>query len=188
MFIERRGATTTPFGSRRFPVWGWSGRFGIDAQGTGVRGHQGAGGTMIPLPTEVRVWIAAGHTDLQQGMQGPARQVQPGPSIVLTRQDTGEIDSDPPMLSLRPPLAALPRLHHHGRCTREECRGSHRKECTGIRNRRRVRPARSDRENTQRHVTPHCERNRRKRKIETGRLSCAGVLLSITLGRKCATS
>jgi hypothetical protein len=31
---------------------------------------------MIPLPTGVRVWIAAGHTDMRRGMQGLARQVQ----------------------------------------------------------------------------------------------------------------
>jgi transposase len=31
---------------------------------------------MIVLPTGVRVWIAAGHTDMRRGMQGLARQVQ----------------------------------------------------------------------------------------------------------------
>ena len=31
---------------------------------------------MIALPTGVRVWIAAGHTDMRRGMQGLARQVQ----------------------------------------------------------------------------------------------------------------
>src|SRR5215468_9949103 len=31
---------------------------------------------MIVLPTGVRVWIAAGHTDIRRGMQGLARQVQ----------------------------------------------------------------------------------------------------------------
>ena len=31
---------------------------------------------MIWLPTGVRVWIAAGHTDMRRGMQGLARQVQ----------------------------------------------------------------------------------------------------------------
>lgn len=31
---------------------------------------------MIPLPTGVRVWIAAGHTDMRRGMQGLALQVQ----------------------------------------------------------------------------------------------------------------
>lgn len=31
---------------------------------------------MIPLPSGVRVWIAAGHTDMRRGMQGLARQVQ----------------------------------------------------------------------------------------------------------------
>jgi transposase len=31
---------------------------------------------MIGLPTGVRVWIAAGHTDMRRGMQGLAPQVQ----------------------------------------------------------------------------------------------------------------
>jgi transposase len=31
---------------------------------------------MIGLPTGVRVWIAAGHTDMRRGMHGLARQVQ----------------------------------------------------------------------------------------------------------------
>jgi transposase len=31
---------------------------------------------MIAVPTGVRVWIAAGHTDMRRGMQGLARQVQ----------------------------------------------------------------------------------------------------------------
>ena len=42
------------------------------------RGHQGAGGAMIALPTGVRVWIAAGHTDMRRGMQSLALQVQEG--------------------------------------------------------------------------------------------------------------
>jgi transposase len=33
---------------------------------------------MIPLPSGVRVWIAAGHSDMRRGMQGLARQVQEG--------------------------------------------------------------------------------------------------------------
>jgi hypothetical protein len=33
---------------------------------------------MIPLPTGVRVWIAAGHSDMRRGMQGLARQVPEG--------------------------------------------------------------------------------------------------------------
>src|SRR6202020_2895409 len=32
--------------------------------------------TMIPMPSGVRVWIAAGHTDMRRGMQGLALQVQ----------------------------------------------------------------------------------------------------------------
>jgi transposase len=31
---------------------------------------------MIPLPSGVRVWIAAGHTDMRRGMQSLALQVQ----------------------------------------------------------------------------------------------------------------
>ena len=31
---------------------------------------------MIPLPTGVRVWIAAGHSDMRRGMQSLALQVQ----------------------------------------------------------------------------------------------------------------
>src|SRR5262249_34191572 len=49
---------------------------GDDAQRVGVRGHQNAGNTMIAVPNGVRVWIAAGHTDMRRGMQGLARQVQ----------------------------------------------------------------------------------------------------------------
>ena len=33
---------------------------------------------MIPLGTGVRVWIAAGHTDMRRGMQSLALQVQEG--------------------------------------------------------------------------------------------------------------
>ena len=33
---------------------------------------------MIGLPTGVRVWIAAGHTDMRRGMQSLALQVQEG--------------------------------------------------------------------------------------------------------------
>ena len=33
---------------------------------------------MIALPTAVRVWIAAGHTDMRRGMQSLALQVQEG--------------------------------------------------------------------------------------------------------------
>jgi len=31
---------------------------------------------MIPVPTGVRVWVAAGHTDMRRGMRGLALQVQ----------------------------------------------------------------------------------------------------------------
>jgi len=33
---------------------------------------------MIPLPSGVRVWIAAGQTDMRRGMQSLALQVQEG--------------------------------------------------------------------------------------------------------------
>src|SRR5271165_7403231 len=36
------------------------------AQGAGVGDHQGSGGAMIPFSTGVRVWIAAGHTDMRR--------------------------------------------------------------------------------------------------------------------------
>jgi transposase len=41
-----------------------------------VRGHQGRGVAMIALPIGVRVWLAAGHTDMRRGMNGLAHQVQ----------------------------------------------------------------------------------------------------------------
>ena len=31
---------------------------------------------MIQMPSGVRVWIAAGHTDMRRGMQGLALQIQ----------------------------------------------------------------------------------------------------------------
>jgi transposase len=31
---------------------------------------------MIPVPSGVRVWLAAGHTDMRRGMNGLALQVQ----------------------------------------------------------------------------------------------------------------
>ncbi len=33
---------------------------------------------MIPVPTGVRVWIAAGHTDMRRGMNGLSLLVQEG--------------------------------------------------------------------------------------------------------------
>jgi transposase len=33
---------------------------------------------MMGLPSGVRVWLAAGHTDMRRGMQGLALQVQEG--------------------------------------------------------------------------------------------------------------
>ncbi len=33
---------------------------------------------MIPIPSNVRVWIATGHTDMRRGMVGLALQVQEG--------------------------------------------------------------------------------------------------------------
>ncbi len=39
-------------------------------------GSERSGRTMIPMPSGVRVWIAAGHTDVRRGMQGLALQVK----------------------------------------------------------------------------------------------------------------
>ena len=33
---------------------------------------------MIAIPSNVRVWLAAGHTDMRRGMNGLALQVQEG--------------------------------------------------------------------------------------------------------------
>lgn len=33
---------------------------------------------MIAVPSNVRVWLAAGHTDMRRGMNGLALQVQEG--------------------------------------------------------------------------------------------------------------
>ena len=33
---------------------------------------------MIPVPAGVRIWLAAGHTDMRRGMNGLALQVQQG--------------------------------------------------------------------------------------------------------------
>jgi transposase len=33
---------------------------------------------MIPIASNVRIWIATGHTDMRRGMHGRARQVQEG--------------------------------------------------------------------------------------------------------------
>jgi transposase len=52
--------------------------FGDSVRGVGDRGYQSADCAMIPLPTGVRVWIAAGHTDMRRGMQSLALQVQEG--------------------------------------------------------------------------------------------------------------
>ena len=49
---------------------------GDGAPGFGVGDYQGAGGAMMPFPTGVRVWVAAGHTDMRRGMRGLALQVQ----------------------------------------------------------------------------------------------------------------
>jgi transposase len=51
---------------------------GDGARGTGNCGYQSFGAAMIGLPTGVRVWIAAGHTDMRRGMQSLALQVQEG--------------------------------------------------------------------------------------------------------------
>src|SRR5262245_9699126 len=48
-------------------------------RGAGDSGYQSFGAAMIGLPTGVRVWIAAGHTDMRRGMQSLALLVQEGP-------------------------------------------------------------------------------------------------------------
>src|SRR4029078_4064916 len=50
----------------------WSGR----RDGGPGAGPEGAGTTMIPVPSGVRVWIAAGATDMRRGMNGLALQIQ----------------------------------------------------------------------------------------------------------------
>jgi len=49
---------------------------------------------MIALPTGVRVWIAAGHSDMRRGMQSLALQVQEGlkrdPHLCLGRDYVAE--------------------------------------------------------------------------------------------------
>jgi transposase len=42
----------------------------------GGRCRRGAGATMIPVPSGVRVWLAVGRTDMRKGMNGLALQVQ----------------------------------------------------------------------------------------------------------------
>ncbi|MER8639308.1 IS66 family insertion sequence element accessory protein TnpB [Mesorhizobium sp. M1365] len=37
---------------------------------------EGAGRFMIPVPSQVRIWLAVGRTDMRRGMQGLALQVQ----------------------------------------------------------------------------------------------------------------
>src|ERR1700746_2974298 len=56
---------------------GSSAHCGIDAAGISSGGGQGAA-PMIPLRSDVRVWIATGHTDMRRGMNGLALQVQEG--------------------------------------------------------------------------------------------------------------
>src|SRR3984893_4032201 len=48
--------------------------FGVAGFGGGCR--RGAGATMIPVPSGVRVWLAVGRTDMREGMNGLALQVQ----------------------------------------------------------------------------------------------------------------
>ena len=75
---------------------------GDGAQGVGISDHQGAGGTMIPLPSGVRVWIAAGHTDMRRGMHSLALQVQEalkrdphGGDLYVFRGKQRLVDKDP---------------------------------------------------------------------------------------------
>ena len=47
--------------------------------GISAVGHGGVAGlAMIPIPGNVRIWIATGHTDMRRGMNGLALQVQEG--------------------------------------------------------------------------------------------------------------
>ena len=48
------------------------------AAGIGGGGIEGADRAMIPMPSNVRVWLAVGRTDMRRGMQGLALQVQEG--------------------------------------------------------------------------------------------------------------
>ena len=41
---------------------------------------------MIPVPSGVRVWLAAGHTDMRKGMQGLALLVQEAPEARSPRR------------------------------------------------------------------------------------------------------
>jgi hypothetical protein len=52
---------------------GHSAHYTADAGG-GDR--EGAGRLMIPVPSQVRIWLAVGRTDMRRGMQGLALQVQ----------------------------------------------------------------------------------------------------------------
>jgi IS66 Orf2 like protein len=51
----------------------------VDAA-TIVGGHGGAGGegsaAMMPMPSDVQVWLATGHTDMRKGFDGLALLVQ----------------------------------------------------------------------------------------------------------------
>lgn len=55
---------------------GAAGRMEIVLAGGADAGPKGAGAAMIPVPSGVRVWIAAGATDMRRGMNGLALQVQ----------------------------------------------------------------------------------------------------------------
>jgi transposase len=49
-----------------------------------VRCHQARSGAMIALPIGVRIWIAAGHTDMRRGMNRLARGVQRRCFVICT--------------------------------------------------------------------------------------------------------
>ena len=58
---------------------GWRGKGDDRRVGAGVDGQRDiAGPAVIPVPSNVRVWIATGHTDMRRGMIGLALQVQEG--------------------------------------------------------------------------------------------------------------
>ena len=85
------------------------------------------GRTMIPMPSGVRVWIAAGHTDMRRGMQDLALQVQEqlkrdphGGDLYLFRGRRGDLAKilkaspkvTPFAMTQLPSKAAAPKSHH----------------------------------------------------------------------------
>ena len=84
--------------------------------------------TMIPMPTGVRVWIAAGHTDMRRGMQGLALQVQEqlkrdphGGDLYIFRGRRRRPGEDP--LARRPWAVALRQAARPGKVHLAVCEG-----------------------------------------------------------------